>query len=299
MNKTPFFENKSLFYRFLILLFLVIFGFSLFSIFGLFLTNSIWGAGEVNTNPDAIRFFQLISTVGIFLFPSLVYIYFEKGEISKSVIHYKIEKNNLQSLLIIILLSVILIPVIAFLGELNRLVHFPESLKEVEIWMMQLEEKNGSIIALLTQDLNMGNYLKNILIMAIIPAICEELFFRGVLQTYCIQLFRNKHIAILITAIIFSIIHFQFYGFIPRVLLGIYLGYLMIWSGSLLLPIIAHFMHNFLSITFDYVAKSNQINMEETNLFEINGIYWFIILAAILVFFGVRRVYLNRKLPQN
>jgi hypothetical protein len=94
MNITPFFENRSLFFRFLILLFLVIFGFSLFSIIGLFLTNSIWNPGEVNTNPDAIRFFQLISTVGIFLFPSLVYIYFEKGNISKSVIHYKIENYH-------------------------------------------------------------------------------------------------------------------------------------------------------------------------------------------------------------
>lgn len=294
MNKLPFFEKRSLFFRFLILLFLVVFGFSFFSIIALFLTNSIWGSGEVNTNPDAIRFFQLISTIGIFLFPSMVYIFFEQGTIPKTVIHYKMDNNNVQSLLIILLLSVILIPLIAFLGEVNRLIHFPESLKDLESWMIQLEEKNGSILALLTQKNNFGTYLKNILIMAIIPAICEEFFFRGALQTYFIKLFKNKHIAILITAIIFSIIHFQFYGFIPRVLLGIYLGYLMIWSGSLLLPIIAHFLHNFLSITFDFIGKSNQLNIEDTNLFEIKGIFWFITLAIILVFIGLRKLYLNR-----
>ena len=299
MNKTPFFENRSLFFRFLILLFLVIFGFSFFSIIGLFLANTIWGVSEVNSNPDAIRFFQFISTIGIFLFPSIVYIYFEKGLIPSKILHYKLNKSNLQSLFIILTLSIILLPLIAFLGELNRLIQLPESLKDLEIWMMQLEEKNGSVISLLTQNLHFGNYLKNILIIAIIPAICEEFFFRGALQTYLIQLFKNKHIAILITAIIFSIIHFQFYGFIPRVLLGIYLGYLVIWSGSLLLPIMAHFLHNFLSITIDYIAKSNHRNMEEVNIFEINGIYWFIVLATILVFIGIRRVYLNRIQTQN
>jgi membrane protease YdiL (CAAX protease family) len=294
MNKTPYFEKRSLFFRFLILLFLVVFGFSFFSIIGLLLTNSIWETNEINTNPDAIRFFQLITTLGVFLFPSITYFYFEKGTFPKSLTYFKMNKTNFESFLIIIFLSVILIPLISFLGELNRMIHFPESLKELESWMIQLEEKNGSIITLLTQDLFFGNYLKNILIMAVIPAICEEFFFRGALQTYFIQLFKSKHIAILITAIIFSIIHFQFYGFIPRVLLGIYLGYLMIWSGSLLLPIIAHFLHNFLSITIDFIGKSNQVNLDDTNLFEINGIFWFISLALIVVFIGLRKLYLNR-----
>lgn len=294
MNKTPFFEKRSLFFKFIFLLLLVVFGFSCFSIIGLFLTHTIWGSNVSNTNPDAIRFFQFISTIGIFLFPSLIYTFFENGSISKKIIHFQKDRKNYQSFFIIFFLSILIIPIIGFIGEINRLIHFPDSLREIEIWIKQLEEKSESLITLLTQNINFGSYLKNVFVMAIIPALCEEFFFRGTLQSYFIQLFKNKHIAILITAIIFSIIHFQFYGFIPRVLLGIYLGYLMIWSGSLLLPIIAHFLHNFLSITFDFVGKSNQLNIDDTNLFKINGIFWFITLTAILVFIGLRKLYLNR-----
>lgn len=294
MDKTPYFDKKSLFFRFLILLFLVVFGFSFFSIIGIFLANAIWGAQQVNTNPDAIRFFQGISTMGIFLFPAIVFVYLEKKTIPKNFIYNKMDKKSIQSLIIIVALSVIIIPLISFIGEINQWIHFPESLKNIENWMIKLEEKNGAILNLLTQNVNFETYLKNILVMAFVPAICEEVFFRGALQNFSIQVFKNKHIAIVFTAIIFSIIHFQFYGFIPRVLLGIYLGYLMIWSGSLLLPIIAHFLHNFLSITIDFIGKTNQMNVEETNLIDIKGIFWLILLGTIFVFVGLRRVYLNR-----
>ncbi|MFN5620180.1 MAG: type II CAAX prenyl endopeptidase Rce1 family protein [Flavobacteriales bacterium] len=80
--------------------------------------------------------------------------------------------------------------------------------------------------------------------IAIIPAICEELLFRGVLMPLLAKMTRNIHVAIWITAALFSLIHMQFYGFLPRMLMGAVLGYLVIWSGSLWTAILAHFINN-------------------------------------------------------
>ena len=90
----------------------------------------------------------------------------------------------------------------------------------------------------------------NILIIAIMAGIGEELMFRGVIQKILIGWTKDIHLGILYTAIIFSTIHFQFYGFVPRMILGMVLGYLYIWSKSLWVPVIAHAINNALTVTF-------------------------------------------------
>jgi len=89
-----------------------------------------------------------------------------------------------------------------------------------------------------------GALALNILIIAILPAFGEELIFRGVLQKILSDLFRNKHAAVWVTALFFSAVHLQFFGFLPRLILGLAFGYLYLWSGTLWLPIIAHFVNN-------------------------------------------------------
>ncbi|MFM7813318.1 MAG: type II CAAX prenyl endopeptidase Rce1 family protein [Flavobacteriales bacterium] len=94
--------------------------------------------------------------------------------------------------------------------------------------------------------------------ISIIPAICEEMFFRGLLQPLLSSIYRNHHIGIWITAGIFSLIHFQFYGFLPRLLLGALLGYLMVWSGSLWSSMFAHAVNNATAIlVFNAYGSTN------------------------------------------
>jgi hypothetical protein len=104
--------------------------------------------------------------------------------------------------------------------------------------------------------------LLNLFICAALPAIGEEFFFRGTLQQLFNQWFKNKHVAIIVTAFLFSAIHLQFYGFIPRFLLGLYLGYLFVWTGSLWAPIFAHFLHNGISVGIQYFANQQGIEPE-------------------------------------
>jgi hypothetical protein len=96
-----------------------------------------------------------------------------------------------------------------------------------------------------TRDLMM-----NLLMIAILPAIGEEFLFRGVIQRLFTEWTRNNHIGIFLAAFLFSFIHFQFYGFLPRFMLGLFFGYLLFWSGSLWVPVTGHFINNALAVLY-------------------------------------------------
>jgi len=100
-----------------------------------------------------------------------------------------------------------------------------------------------------------GSFLLNMLMVAVIPAVGEELLFRGVIQKLLQKLVNNAHLAIIITAILFSAMHFQFYGFLPRWIMGIILGYLFYWSGNIWYPIIAHFLNNGFQVLMVYLGN--------------------------------------------
>jgi membrane protease YdiL (CAAX protease family) len=111
---------------------------------------------------------------------------------------------------------------------------------------------------------SVGGLLVNIGLIAIVPAVGEELFFRGIIQQV-LQTNLKSHAAVWITAIIFSTIHFQFFGFIPRVLMGAFLGYLLVWTKNMWVPIIAHFANNAVAVLFYYFKG-------EGNTFDIENI---------------------------
>lgn len=141
----------------------------------------------------------------------------------------------------------LLLPWLALDKESFRL---PASLRS---WELRLEAQEASIEALMRQLIQHGNLFFLTLFMAVAPAIGEELFFRGALQTQ-LQRMMNAHLAIWLSAIIFSAIHFQVYGFIPRMLLGAVMGYLT-WSvGSLLPAVWAHFLNNAYATVFAYAG---------------------------------------------
>ena len=141
-------------------------------------------------------------------------------------------------------------PLIDTLTIWNQGLHLPEALKGVEQWMINSEKQADVITKKLLTISSWGGFLMNIIVVAILAGLGEELLFRGTLQKILIGWTRNSHAGILITAFIFSAIHLQFFGFFPRFLLGALLGYLYLWSGSLWIPIIAHTLNNALIIIF-------------------------------------------------
>ena len=124
-------------------------------------------------------------------------------------------------------------------------------------WMkINQEEANVLYEKLLVME-GFGDLVFNLILMAVIPALSEEVLFRGGLQQLAQRYMNNVHLAVWVTAITFSLIHFQFLTFIPRVIMGAGLGYIFVWGGSLWMPIIAHAINNGIAILITYLLKNN------------------------------------------
>lgn len=123
--------------------------------------------------------------------------------------------------------------------------------------------------------------------IAIIPALCEELVFRGVMMPLIAKMTRNIHAAVWITAFLFSLIHMQFYGFLPRMIMGALLGYFVVWSGSLWTSVLAHFINN--ASAFLMYRYFGTLETPENSVFG----HWTFYTAAALVFISL--IFLARK----
>src|SRR5574344_360870 len=284
----PFFERKNAFFQLIFLLFFIIGGLIIFNLLGQLIAIAVWG-NSVIESPTAgyIRLTQFFNAIGTFLIPALLFSYCAQ----KKFFSYANAQTlpPLQSWLYIAILSTTLLPIISFFVYLNMQMNLPDSWSSIESWMRNMENENENLITLITNDSRVSILLLNLLICAVVPAICEEFFFRGTLQQFLSQRFSNKHVAILVTAFIFSAIHLQFYGFIPRFLLGIYLGYLFVWTGSIWAPIVAHFLHNGISITMHFFG--NIQNVEPTTDYIITDELTWLIAAVFLSIGAIYRLW--------
>lgn len=166
------------------------------------------------------------------------------------------KKVKLLPVIMVIFTTVFFIILNAPVIEWNKSISFPSFMSSFESWALLKEKQLESLTIYLVSFENNFEYLIGIIAIAIIPGFCEEYFFRGVLQKNLNLLLKNAHIAILLSSLLFSAFHLQFYGFFPRFFLGVFFGYLFYWSGSLMYPVIAHALNNFLSLTVFYAASS-------------------------------------------
>ena len=142
-----------------------------------------------------------------------------------------------QMYLLAMLCIVLSMPFVLWLGDLNQHISLPE-------WMTRMEKDAGRQMALFLKTSNSFDVVLNVFIIAFLPALCEEIFFRGVLQRIVINVCKNPWSGIIVTGILFSAAHLQFQGFLPRMFLGVILGALYWYSGSLWTSILAHFVNN-------------------------------------------------------
>ena len=170
------------------------------------------------------------------------------------LMNYK--KVKLLPIIMVIFTTVFFIILNAPVIEWNKSISFPSFMSSFESWALLKEKQLESLTIYLVSFENNFEYLIGIIAIAIIPGFCEEYFFRGVLQKNLNLLLKNAHIAILLSSLLFSAFHLQFYGFFPRFFLGVFFGYLFYWSGSLMYPVIAHALNNFLSLTVFYAISS-------------------------------------------
>lgn len=184
------------------------------------------------------------------------------------------------------------LPAINITTVLNEQLHLPESLHSLEELIRSMEEEAERLTLGLVDGSSITSYLIMLVVMALVPAICEELFFRGMMQSALTSFIRNKHIVIWTTAFIFSFIHFQFLGFIPRMLLGALFGYVVHWTGSIWITIIMHFINNGLAVTLLWIIDRYGIDIDPDTIgatFEVSDITTTIVSTTICILF-LRRI---------
>ena len=146
--------------------------------------------------------------------------------------------------------------------------NLPGWLSGLEAWMRTKENYASELTGLLIKSAGIGALIINVIVLAIIPSVAEEMIFRGILQQILCRIFRSYHIGIWITAFLFSAIHFQFFGFFPRLILGLSFGYLFYWSGNLWLAIIAHFINNAVLVVMSHFMGWNELGNKASGLAE-------------------------------
>lgn len=188
------------------------------------------------------RVIQTISSLGLFLLPAIGMALF----CDTSPRHYlSLHKVNDERVWLLVLASMFLIAApINFIAMLNQQMELPTFMAPVEQWMRSQEDLALQLTQNMIGDGTPQLLAINLIVMALCPAITEEFFFRGALQRLIGKWNPNPHFVIWSVAILFSAFHLQFYGFIPRMLLGAYLGYLLLWTRSIWIPVFAHFINN-------------------------------------------------------
>lgn len=232
-----------------------------------------------------------LQNIIVFAFPAFALAVF----VSRKPINY-LRLNCMpraKSLLFLIVAIVVAMPAMNYIIDWNESIRLPESMSDIEQMLRQYEDMAKTTTDNLTKGKSFGGILVLILTVGCLTGFGEEVFFRGMFTRLIIDKPCNKHIAIWIGAFLFSLMHFQFYGFVPRMLLGGFFGYLMVWSGSLWLPIIAHAINNSLAIVSIYLCEQNilPVRLDEVGCDSISLFIVSSALTAVLIwqkdrFFG-------------
>jgi len=278
----PFLREKPAYIKLIYFIIIIFCSLLLVNIFGMVLAVPFFGKSFIESltgiydynDPGVIcklKYIQIINEFAMFIVPVLLFALLA----GKSMRDYlKLDRSiNFVQLLIGASVIIASLPLINWLSKINESMSLPDQLAGIEKWMRNAENDADALSNAFMSTTTFWGLLINILMIAILPAIGEEFFFRGVLQRLFSEWFKNAHIAIFLTAFIFSAFHLQFYGFLPRFMLGLFLGYLFYWSGTLWLPIIIHFINNGIAVVVAFLAAKGAINVNFETFGSSDNIY--------------------------
>lgn len=231
------------------------------SLFGIII---IWMmmTGKITTNiekdmmnpayANALKAMQLAVSFGMFFLPAFFYaMIVNKKPLQHLGFRTLISKKQIALVAIIVVVGLFLS---GALGEINQMI--PLSKKLAATFHKWEDDYTEQMMAFATMK-TFGDYLFTIIVIAIAPAIFEEVLFRGSFQQLFIKWFGNVWIGIIVTSILFSAVHISYFGFLPRAALGMILGLLFYYSKNIWLNIFAHFLNNGIAVTQLYIISKN------------------------------------------
>jgi membrane protease YdiL (CAAX protease family) len=231
---------------------------------------------------------QGFTAICAFIIAPLLFLYLQSG---KTFRHFSVSQNPA---LLPVILSFFLVFSFMMVNSLfidwNMNLSFPEFMAGFERWARSKEDELEVLTRFMLETEGMGQFVLAFVVIAIIPAIGEEVLFRGVLQNLFVKFMKNPHLAIWLAGIVFSAFHLQFYGFVPRLMLGVLFGYMYWYSGSLWFPIIGHFINNGFTIIMMGLHQREliDINIEESTRLPAE-VYW----PSLVLFLMLGFIYIN------
>lgn len=243
------------------------------------------------TDLNSLRFIQICSQIFTFVLPPIVYAMLVK---EKPLASLGLKKTTLLWIVIGIALIYVTMPFNAILGEWNAGMKLPEALKGIEELMRKMQDSATEIMEKMVNVNTIGGLVLNLFMIAGLAALGEELLFRSIIQTSLIKVCKNAHIGIFVASFIFSFMHFEFYGFIPRLVIGMILGYMYYYSRSIWIPMAMHFTNNGTIVFLYYLNNIGAINIDVESFGETNIVITLvsIIITAALFWLAIKQ---NKK----
>jgi len=278
-----------------IALFLMLLGINviIFSTLAGMTANLLFGSSDLSSTP-VFRYINSITSIGVFGLTAYGFAFFVSNK--KPLSYLQLNKGvNISMWMILLLTYIVSLPVFSWIIEWNEGMKLPEFMSSIESWMRVNEDKNAETTVRLLSGTGIDVLLLNLLTIGFISAICEELLFRGVILNWLKKTFKNIHVAVFLSAIVFSAIHLQFFGFFPRMLMGIYLGYLFVWTGSIWSSIIVHFINNIMIVIGEYLYNIKVIDTHYKEFVSAGDSYMFIFLSVMLTGICIYFTYKKRE----
>ena len=264
---------------------------------GCILLFSMFAAGSIfffeqPLSVGTLKWVQFFQSAAMFLLPPLCVAYlWSKRPLAWLKVKQEGNKVKGQMVWWAIVLMLMTLPAINLLSLLNQQISLPAFLEPLERWMKTAEENAALLTEQFLSVTTFSGLIINLLLMALLPAVAEEMTFRGVLQRLfqpsTIQNNTTPHLAIWCSAILFSAIHLQFYGFLPRMLMGALFGYMLAWTGSLWIPILMHFINNAMAVILYFIALRQDWDMEKVDAIGTGDTLWLGIVSIVITIVGI------------
>jgi hypothetical protein len=293
-------QEKSVGYRFAMLLLLMIAGAMLGYIIALASIplvfqipfSALMGVLNMDSGleitPAVLKYVQLILATFVFIVPANAYSHLFSDN---TFVFFEFKKPSLVFLFFAALLWLFTLPIISFLADINNKIAFPTSFAGLENSFRLAEARAENATRFLLNITSVSGLMVNLLVIAVVAAIAEELIFRGIIQKLLFEQSKNIHLAIWLTALIFSLFHLQFFAIIPRIVLGAALGYTFYWSKSIWVPIFFHFINNASIVFASYLFQKKLIATDpnEITFFPNSVLFVAFICSIAMVYFWNKR----------
>ena len=293
-------QEKSVSYRFAMLLLLMIAGAMLGYILALASIPLVFQIpfsalmqvlnmdSGLEITPAVLKYVQLILATFVFIVPANAY---SRLFSDNTIVFFEFKKPSVVYIFFAALLWLFTLPIISFLADINNKIAFPASFASLENSFRLAEARAENATRFLLNITSISGLMVNLLVIAVVAAIAEELIFRGIIQKLLFEQSKNIHLAIWLTALVFSLFHLQFFAIIPRIVLGAALGYSFYWSRSIWVPIFFHFINNASIVLASYLYQKKLITTDpnEITFFPNSVLFVAFICSIAMVYFWNKR----------